>query len=99
MALTFIARMKVHADKEDAFIRHCQALEDAVREHEPDCLLYKFYKLEEPLHFAVVESFASAEAEEAHRQTAHFKALAPALIACLDGPYVREYLYDLDGAR
>lgn len=96
MAVSFIARMSVHRDKEQAFIAHCRALEEAVRRAEPDCLYYKFYKLEEPLRYAVFESFTSHEAEQAHQASGHFKRIAPDLIACLDGTYVREYLLDLD---
>lgn len=96
MTLTFLARMKVHPDKEPEFIAHCRKLEQAVRDNEPDCLMYTFYRLEEPHHFAVLESFTDAAADEAHQQTEHFKAIAPALVACLDGPYVREYFYPLE---
>ena len=39
---------------------------------------------------------ASEEAEEAHRNTPHFAALAPPLIECIDGTYVREFLDPLE---
>lgn len=97
MAVSFIARMSVKQEMEQAFIGHCQALEAAVRAAEPECLYYKFYKLEEPLRYAVFESFTTHAAEQAHQASDHFKRIAPDLIACLDGTYVREYLHDLEG--
>ncbi|MGI9229217.1 MAG: putative quinol monooxygenase [Gammaproteobacteria bacterium] len=95
--LTFVARMKVKAGKEQEFIRLAKELTGEVLEHEPDTKLYCFYRLrEEDRGFAVIESFTDDAAEEAHRNTAHFNQLAPALIDCLDGDYVREYLDPLE---
>jgi len=94
--MSFLARMKVHADREQEFVECCNALTEKVLENEPDTLYYRFYKLREPLSYAVFESFTSEAAEEAHQQTAYFKEIAPRLIACLDGPYVREYLDPLE---
>lgn len=91
--LTFLARMKVKADKEADFVRLAKALTEKVHECEPETLAYQFFKLrDEPLGYAVYEQFFNQEAEEAHLNTAHFKEIAPDLIECLDGPYVREYL-------
>ena len=92
MAHTFIARMKVFPEKEAQFIKACERMEESVREHEPDALYYKFYRLREPHAFAVIESFKNEAADEAHQQTDHFKEIAPAMIECLDGGYEREYL-------
>jgi quinol monooxygenase YgiN len=91
--MTFLARMKVKADKVDDFVRLAEALTEKVRQLEPDTLNYEFFKLrDEPLGYAVYEQFASEEAEEAHRNTPHFNELAPDLIDCIDGTYVREFL-------
>lgn len=91
--MTFLARMKVHADKEAEFARLAEALTEKVRELEPETLNYEFFKLrDEPLGYAVFEQFTSEEAEEAHRNTPHFLAMAPDLIDCIDGTYVREFL-------
>jgi (4S)-4-hydroxy-5-phosphonooxypentane-2,3-dione isomerase len=94
--MSFLARMKVHGGKEQDFIRLVKLLTKEVHAHEPGCLYYEFYKLREPLAYAVFESFVDAAAEEKHRDTPHFHKLAPDLIACLDGPYVREYLDSID---
>ena len=96
MTITFISRMKVFPEKEQQFIALCKKFEAGVHGHEPDTLLYKFYRLEEPLHYAVLESFTSHAAEEAHLNSATFKAVVPDMVACLDGGYHREYLYPLD---
>ena len=95
--LTFLARMKVKADKEGDFIRLAKALTEKVHEKEPETVAYQFFKLrDEPLGYAVYEQFFNEEAEEAHLNTPYFKEIAPDLLDCLDGTYVREYLDPLD---
>ena len=94
--MTFIARMQVKPDKVDEFIALAKEFMREVHANEPDCAHYEFFKLqEEEFGYAVFESFKSAEAEEAHRNSAHFDRLAPPLIECLDGTYTREYLEHL----
>tara|TARA_B100000927_G_C16306094_1_gene405475 strand:- start:294 stop:629 length:336 start_codon:yes stop_codon:yes gene_type:complete len=92
MTHTFIARMKVFPEMEDKFIETCEQMELAVKKHEPNCLLYKFYRLREPHSFAVIESFVSESDDLAHQETEHFKEIAADMIPCLDGGYEREYL-------
>ena len=91
--MTFIARMKVKPGKEQEFERLALKLTEAVHANEPETLKYEFFRLtEEPLGYAVFEQFSSEDAEEAHRKTPYFNEIAPPLVECLDGPYVREYL-------
>ncbi len=95
--LTFLARMKVKADKEQAFIELAKQLTEKTLANEPGATLYQFYRLrDEPLGFAVLEAFVDEAAEEAHLNSAHFKELAPGILECLDGTYVREYLDPLE---
>lgn len=95
--MTFIARMTVKPGKEAEFERLAKALTDKVRANEPGCVGYEFFRLPETdLGYAVYESFVDAAAEEAHRDTPHFHELAPPLVECLDGTYVREFLEHLD---
>jgi quinol monooxygenase YgiN len=94
--MSFISRMSVKPEKEAEFIRLAKLLTEQVNASEPDTLIYQFFRLREPHRFAVVESFTSEEAEHAHQNTAHFNEIAPGLVDCLDGPYVREYLDPLD---
>ena len=61
MTHTFIARMRVFPEMEEKFIETCEQMELAVKKHEPNCLLYKFYRLREPHSFAVIESFVSEQ--------------------------------------
>ena len=96
MAITFIARMKVYAEKEKQFRQLCHHLEAAVTKAEPDTLFYKFYRLDDPLHYAVIESFKDEAAEEVHMNAEHFKKYGPDMIACLDGGYHREYLHPIE---
>ena len=94
--MTFIARMKIKEGKEEDFIRLAKKLTEHVHADEPETLRYEFFKLkDEPLGYAVLEQFSSEAAEEAHRNTPHFHELAPPLIECLDGTYVREFLEPL----
>jgi len=95
--LTFLARMKVKPEKEQEFLRLARELTTEVRAKEPETVAYEFFKLrDEPLGYAVYEQFLNDEAEEAHLNTPHFHRIAPGLIECLDGTYVREYLDSLD---
>jgi autoinducer 2-degrading protein len=95
--MTFIARMKIKEGKEEEFVKLAKTLTENVHAHEPETLRYEFFKLkDEPLGYAVFEQFASEAAEEAHRNTPHFHKLAPTLIECLDGTYVREFLDPLE---
>lgn len=95
--MTFLARMKVKEGKEEEFVRLARKLTTEVLEKEPETISYEFFKLrDEPRGYAVYEQFVNEAAEEAHRNTPHFHALAPGLIECLDGPYVREYLDPLN---
>ena len=91
--MTFLARMQVKPDKVEEFVRVAKALTEKVHALEPETTAYEFFKLrDEPLGYAVYEQFASEAAEEAHRNTPHFLELAPDLIDCIDGTYVREFL-------
>ncbi len=95
--MTFLARMKVKEGKEADFVRLANALTEKVRKNEPETMAYEFFKLrDEPRSYAVYEQFASEAAEEAHRNTPHFKEIAPDLIECIDGTYVREFLDPLE---
>lgn len=91
--MTFLARMKIKEGKEAEFIRLANALTEKVRANEPETTAYEFFKLrDDPLGYAVYEQFTGEAAEEAHRNTPHFLEIAPDLIECIDGTYVREFL-------
>jgi len=91
--MTFLARMKIKEGKEADFIRLANALTEKVRANEPETTAYEFFKLrDESLGYAVFEQFTGEAAEEAHRNTPHFLEIAPDLIECIDGTYVREFL-------
>jgi quinol monooxygenase YgiN len=95
--MTFLARMKVKEGRQAEFVRLCEALTEAVKANEPETTLYQFFKLrDDPLGYAVLEQFATEEAEEAHRNTPHFLEIAPDLVDCIDGTYVREFLDPLE---
>jgi autoinducer 2-degrading protein len=95
--MTFLARMKVKEGKEADFIRVANALTEKVRANEPETTAYEFFKLRDEVRgYAVYEQFTSEQAEEAHRNTAHFNEIAPDLIECIDGTYIREFLDPLE---
>ncbi len=95
--LTFLARMKVQADREQEFVALIKDLAEKVHANEPGCTMYEFFKLrDEPLGYAVLEQFVDDAAEELHRDTPYFHEIAPPLIECLDGTYVREFLDPID---
>jgi autoinducer 2-degrading protein len=91
--ITFLSRMKAKEGKEAEFVRLAKALTEKVHENEPETTAFQFFKLrDEPRGYAVYEQFFNAEAEEAHLKSVHFAEIAPDLIECIDGTYVREYL-------
>lgn len=95
--MTFLAKMTVKEGREADFVELARKLTEEVRAKEPDTLAYEFFKLrDEERGYAVYEQFASEEAEQAHQNTPHFAELAPPLIDCIDGTYVRTYLDPLD---
>jgi len=95
--MTFLARMKVKEGREEDFVRLANALTEKVRASEPETTAYEFFRLrDEPRAFAVYEQFVNEAAEEAHRNTPHFNEMAPELIDCIDGTYVREFLDPLE---
>ena len=95
--MTFLAKMKVKEGREADFVRLAKALTEQVQANEPETLAYEFYKLrDEERGYAVYEKFTSEAAEQAHQNTPYFTELAPDLIDCLDGTYVRTYLDPLD---
>jgi len=95
--MTFIARMKVKAGMEAEFEALARQLTERTLANEPGVRAYEFFRLPESERgYAVFESFEDEAAEEAHRGTPHFNELAPPLIECIDGTYVREFLDHLD---
>ena len=96
MAHSFISRFEIKPDKEAEFIGLCRDMEQLVREHEPDTLIYKFYKLDMAHRFAVIESFTDEAADKAHQEAPYAKATIEKMVGCMgDGGYTREYLHDL----
>lgn len=90
--VTFVSRMTVKPGREAEFVRRCEALTGIVHATEPGTLWYQFFKLREPRRYAVVESFESQAAEDAHMSSPALAEHGPGIVDCLDGPYVREYL-------
>ena len=90
--ITFISRMTVKEGKEADFVRCREALTAKVKSNEPDLIYYEFFKLREPRRYAVLESFPNEAVEHAHMNSPWLAAIAPDLIACLDGGWEREYL-------
>lgn len=96
MPMTFLARFKVKPDKDTEFVELIRAAED-VAAQEPGTLQYKFYRLDEPHAFAVLECFTDEQADEAHQANPANVPIIEKMLACMDGTYTREYLLDVDG--
>jgi autoinducer 2-degrading protein len=94
--ITFIARMTCKDDKQQEFVRLCRQLERYVRANEPDTLLYEFFKLREPNHYVVLESFRDENAEQQHTNSELLTEISPKISACLDGTWIREYFDALE---
>lgn len=96
MNCTFLSRFRIKPECEAEFIRLVAEMEQ-IAKREPETLAYKFYRLEEPGMFAVYESFTSEDGDKAHMANPLNVPLIEATVACMDGSYSREYLYDIDG--
>lgn len=94
MACTFLARFKIKADKEQDFLALVPKIE-AISRNEPWTLAYKFYRLDEPQMFAVIESFTDESGDMKHQENPENVALIDDILACMDGSYTREYLLDI----
>ncbi|HZU64858.1 MAG TPA: antibiotic biosynthesis monooxygenase family protein [Novosphingobium sp.] len=94
MAFSFLSRFRIRPEQEAAFITLARQME-ALSAEEPGTLHYQFFRLAEPGLFAVYESFVDAAADKAHIAAAANQPLIARMIACMDGPYEREMLYDL----
>ena len=98
MAYSFLSRFRVRADRDADFVALARRMELAVID-EPGTLAFKFFRLEEPGMFAVYESFVDEAADKAHMETPHGKPIIEKMLACMDGSYSRELLYDLEPSR
>lgn len=94
MRCTFLSRFRIKPECEAEFIRLTEQME-AIAKDEPATLAYNFYRLEEPGMFAVYESFTSEAGDKAHMENPLNVPLIEATVACMEGSYSREYLYDL----
>lgn len=94
MACTFLARFRIKPEKEADFLHLVAQMEEIAKE-EPDTLAYKFYRLDEPGMFAVLESFTTEAGDKAHMENPKNVALIADTIACMEGTYHREYLHDI----
>ena len=94
--LTFISRMTVKPGREEEFVRVCTALTAKVLANESP-IYYEFFKLREPRRYAVLESFPSEAAEQAHMASPWLAKVLADIVACVDGTWEREYLDALDG--
>ena len=94
MACTFLSRFSIKPDKQNEFIALVAQME-AISKEEPETLAYKFYRLDEPGMFAVFESFTSEEGDQAHLDNPKNVPLIAGIVACMDGTYHREYLFDI----
>jgi (4S)-4-hydroxy-5-phosphonooxypentane-2,3-dione isomerase len=94
VAFSFLSRFRIRSDREADFIALARQME-ALAPTEPATLAYKFYRLGEPGMFAVYESFTDEAGDEAHVAYPHNKPLIEQMIACMDGLYERELLFDL----
>jgi quinol monooxygenase YgiN len=95
--ITFIARMTCRPEKRTEFVFLCRNLREYVQAHEPDTLIFEFFKLRgEPNRYAVLESFRDEAAEHVHMNSTTLADIAPKIAGCLDGTWMREYFDPLD---
>lgn len=94
MAFSFLSRFRVRDDRENDFIALARQMEE-LSAREPGTLHYKFFRLADPAMYAVHESFVDEAADQAHMAYDHNKPLIEQIVACMEGTYEREMLFDL----
>jgi (4S)-4-hydroxy-5-phosphonooxypentane-2,3-dione isomerase len=95
MPTTFLSRFKVKPEKDAEFLGLIQQMEQIAAD-EPDTLSYKFYRLQEAHAFGVFESFTNEAADLSHQQNPASSPVIEKMLACMDGSYTREYLFDVE---
>lgn len=70
-----VATIKVKDGKAKEFEAAAMDLVRAVNANEPDCLLYRLYRTDDPHTFVFMERYKDQAATEFHRNSAHFKEL------------------------
>lgn len=98
MSVSFLSRFKVKPER-DADFAALIPLMEANAVHESGTLGYKFYRLKEPNWFAVFESFVDEAADQAHQANPANSEIIKQMIECMDGGYVREYLFPIDSQK
>lgn len=82
-----VARLKVKPGYEEAVAESCLKMAQAVRENEPECLLYEPYlPVDNPSQIVFLEKYTGQEALEHHRSTPHYLALVQEIGGALEGP-------------
>jgi quinol monooxygenase YgiN len=73
--LTVVARLAPKPGQEDALEAILKRQVEAVRENEPDCLVYRVHRsTRSPVTFMFYEQYRSPEAFESHRKAPHLAA-------------------------
>jgi quinol monooxygenase YgiN len=81
-----IATIKIQDGKAEEFEQIFRDLTAKVKANEPGALFYQLTKSRtEANTYKVLEMYADQTAMNQHGRTDHFKALGPAMGACLDG--------------
>jgi quinol monooxygenase YgiN len=82
-----IATLKVNENKIKEFESCFAKLSRAVRTNEPDTILFQLNRSRsESCTYKVVEVYRSEAASQAHKESTHFRALAPLMGATLAAP-------------
>ncbi len=98
MAFSFLSRFCIRNDRQAEFISLARRMEQLAKE-EPGTLQYRFFRLGDPGMYAVFESFVDEDADRQHMAYDHNKPLIEQIVACMDGTYSREMLFDLEDEK
>ncbi len=82
--VSFLATLKVAADRREAFEQYCRELVALTREHEPGTLVYELVRSQDdPLTYLWYARFVDRAAFDAHQTSAFHDRIVPPLLACL----------------
>lgn len=88
MIRSIVATVTVKPESLPAFESLARELVAAVNADEPGCLLYTLNRGDDPSTWMFIERYADEAAVQAHRESAHFRRLRPAMNEYLVSPPV-----------
>ncbi|MEN3976694.1 putative quinol monooxygenase [Emcibacter sp. SYSU 3D8] len=91
-----IVKVRVKPGKEMEFAAVGRTMSGVVEANEPETVVYKLFRTEDPLEFIMIEIYQNEAALQAHRDTPHVASVLPRLGGVVDGAPQVQKLYEVE---